>query len=90
MKQAIPHPGPNSAQKWTLVWKFRKKYWNKNQHPPDTLYAKFQRKYTILTLSAHIYPKIDLGFEIQKINVRIRISILDIPWVPFVRQNRQL
>ena len=31
-----------------------------------------------------------LGFEIQKNNFGIRISILDIPCVPIFRQNRQL
>ena len=29
----------------------------------------------------------DLGFEIQKVNVRIRISILEIPCVPIHRQK---
>ena len=31
----------------------------------------------------------DLDFEIQKTNVRIRISILEIPCVPIFRQNKQ-
>ena len=35
-------------------------------------------------------PKKKLGFEIQKINVGIRISILQIPCVPIFRQNGQL
>ena len=37
-----------------------------------------------------IYPKMDLDFEIQKINVGIRISMLKIPCVPISRQNMQL
>ena len=32
-------------------------------------------------------PNISLGFEIQKTNVRIRISILQIPGVPVFRLN---
>ena len=34
-------------------------------------------------------PKIDLGFEIQKTTVGIRISILEIPCVPNFTQNGQ-
>ena len=40
--------------------------------------------------SAQICPKTDLGLEIQKVNVRIRISILKIPCVPIFRLNEQL
>ena len=36
---------------------------------------------------AQICPKRKLGFEIQKTNVGIRISILQIPCVPIFRQN---
>ena len=32
----------------------------------------------------------DLDFEIQKTNVRMRINNLEIPYVPIFRQNRQL
>ena len=39
---------------------------------------------------AKFCPKMDLGFEIQKANAEIRISILEIPCVPIFRQNRQL
>ena len=35
-------------------------------------------------------PKMDLGFEIQKINLRIRISILETPFVPIFKQNGQV
>ena len=52
--------------------------------------ANFQSKWTTLNPSAKIYPKMDLGFEIQKTNVGIRISILEIPCVPIFRQNGQL
>ena len=39
---------------------------------------------------AQIYPKRKLGFEIQKTNVGIRISIFEIPSVPIFRQYEQL
>ena len=32
----------------------------------------------------------DLGLEIQKTNVRVKINILEIPCVPFFRENKQL
>ena len=40
---------------------------------------------------AQICPKMDLGSEIQKTNVviRIRISIHEIPYVPIFRQNEK-
>ena len=40
-------------------------------------------KQTTLTFFAQICPKIDLGFEIQKTNVGIKISILEIPCADF-------
>ena len=43
-----------------------------------------------LSFLAQICPKRKLGYKIQKTNVRIRISILEIPCVPIFRQNRQL
>ena len=53
--------------------------------------TNFQLKRTTLTFLAQIIcPKRKLRFEIQKTNVRIRISILEIPCIPFLRQNRQL
>ena len=52
--------------------------------------TNFQLKRTTLTFLAQICPKRKLGFEIQKTNVGIRISILEIPCVPIFRQNRQL
>ena len=52
--------------------------------------ANFQPKRTTLTFSTQICPKRKLGFEIQKTNVRIRISIFEIPCVPIFRQNGQL
>ena len=50
--------------------------------------ANFLAKETALTLLAKICPKMDLGLEIQKNKVGIRISILDIPCVPTLSQNR--
>ena len=52
--------------------------------------ANFQSKWTTLNPSAKTYPKMDLGFEIQKTNIGIRISILEIPCVPVFGQNEQL
>ena len=52
--------------------------------------ANFQLKRTTLTFLVQICPKRKLGFEIQKTNVGIRISILEIPCVPIFRQNGQL
>ena len=43
-----------------------------------------------MTFLTQICPKRKLGFEIQKTNVGIRISILEIPCVPIFRQNGQL
>ena len=43
-----------------------------------------------LTFSAQNCLKMDLGLEIQKTNVGIRISILEIPCVPIFRQNGHL
>ena len=40
--------------------------------------ASFQSKWTTLNFSAQICPKMDLELEIEKINVGIRISILEI------------
>ena len=37
-----------------------------------------------------ICPKMDIGLQIQKTNLGIRISILQIPCVPTSRQNGQL
>ena len=52
--------------------------------------VNFQLKRTTLTFLAQICPKRKLGFEIQKTNVGIRISIFEIPCVPIFRQNGQL
>ena len=63
---------------------------NKDQYTRDNLYANFGAKQTTLPFSAQICPKMNLGLEIEKTNVGIRISILNIPCVPIFRQNRQL
>ena len=52
--------------------------------------ANVQLKQTTLTFLAQICPKSKLGFEIQKTNVGIRISILEILGSPIFRQNGQL
>ena len=63
---------------------------NKNQHRRDTLCANFQPNWTTFSFSVQVYPKMDLGFEIQKTNVGGRISNLKIACVPIFRQNKQL
>ena len=52
--------------------------------------ANFQFKETTLTFSAQTCPNRKLVFEIQKTNVGIRISIIEIPYVLVFRQNGQL
>ena len=52
--------------------------------------VNFQVKGATLTFLARICPKSRLGFEIQKTNVGIRISIFEIPCVPIFRQNKQI
>ena len=52
--------------------------------------VNFQSKWTALNFLAKISPKIDLGLKIEKINVRIRVSILEILCVPIFSQNGQL
>ena len=50
--------------------------------------ANFQVKQIALTFSDQICPRMDLGLEIQKTNVGIRIAILEIPCVSIFRQNK--
>ena len=52
--------------------------------------TNFQAKQTTLTFLAQICPKMDLGLEIQKTNVGIRISIIKLPCVPVFRKKGQL
>ena len=52
--------------------------------------ANFQSKWTTLNFSAHILAKMDLGLEIEKSNVGIRISFIEIPCPPILRKNAQL
>ena len=52
--------------------------------------ANFQSKWTTLTFSTQICPKIDFDFEIQIANAGIRLSIPEIPCVPIFKKNRQL
>ena len=48
---------------------------------------QFSGKTNDLTFSAQISPKMDLGFEIDKTNIRTRISILKILCVPIFEQK---
>ena len=43
-----------------------------------------------MTFSTHIRPETAFLLEIQKTNVRIRISTLEIPGVPIFNQNEQV
>ena len=52
--------------------------------------ANFKVKWTTLIFLTQICPKRNLELEIQKTNVGIRLSILEIPCVPIFRQNAQL
>ena len=52
--------------------------------------ANFQAKQTTLNFSAEICPKMDLGSAIQKAIIGTRISILDLPCVPILSQNKQI
>ena len=54
------------------------------------MHANFQTKQTALTFLVQICPKMDLGFEIQKTNIGIRISILEVLCVPIFRKKGQL
>ena len=52
--------------------------------------ANFQSKWTALNFSAQICPKKDLGFEIEKNNVGIRINIVKTLCVSIFSQAGQL
>ena len=82
--------GSNFPKKEFKVGNSSHSCWNKNQHSRDITCANFQLKQTTLTFLVQICPKRKVGFEIQKINVRITISILEIPYVPIFRQNQQV
>ena len=68
---------------------FKNVYPTSESSPPRTMCVNFQAKQTALIFSAQTFPKTDLGLEIQNTNVRIRISILKIPYVPIFNQNGQ-
>ena len=70
------------------TWKIKVRI--QNLHFQDTMCVSFQLKRTTLTFLAQIYPKRKLGFEIQKTNVGIWISIFEIPCTPIFRQNERL
>ena len=78
----------NLSKKWFRVGNWEKECQNKNQHLRDFLCASFQPNWTTLTFLVQIVPKMNLGLEIQKNNVGIRISIIKMPYVPIFRKNR--
>ena len=79
---------PNLHKYGFWGWNFRVQI--RNLHFQDAMCANFQLKRTTVTFLAQIFPKRKLGFKIQKTNVGIRMSILEIPYVPIFRQNRYL
>ena len=81
---------PNFPKGGSRVGNSENYCWNKNQHPRYTMCANFQSKLTTLNFLAQICQKMDLGLEIQKTNVGIRISIFEIPCMPIFRQNGQI
>ena len=82
--------GPNLPKNRFRIGNSENLCQNKNQQPRDTIPVNFQAKWTTLTFLAQICSQIDFGLEIQKTNVRIRISTLEMPCVPIFRQNKQL
>ena len=77
----------------------KNEFWNQNLKtlsphseltPPRYHLFQFSGKTNSFTFSAQIFPKMDLGLEIQKTDVGISISILEIPYVSIFRQNKQL
>ena len=78
---------PNLFEKGFRVGNWEKLCWNKNQDRRDTLYANFRPKWTTLSFSVQICPKMDLVFEIPKANVGTRISDVGITCIPIFRQN---
>ena len=81
---------PNLPKNGFRFWNSKNYYWKKNQKPWDNICTNFQVRQTTLTFLAQICPKRKSGFEIQKTNVGLRISILEILCVPIFRQNGQL
>ena len=51
--------------------------------------GNFQAKRATSTFAAQICPETNLGLEIQKTNVGIRISIFEVLCVPIFRKNGQ-
>ena len=49
--------------------------------------TKFQAKQITLTFSVQIYLEMDLGLAIQTTNVGIRISIIEMPYMPIFRKT---
>ena len=73
----------------------------KNQHPRDTACVsvcacvcvcvfQFSGKTDNFDFFGPNCPNMDLGLEIQKTNVTIRISILEITCIPIFRQSERL
>ena len=81
---------PNLPKNGFRFWNSKNYYWKKNQKPWDNICTNFQVRQTTLTFLAQICPKRKLGFEIQKNNVGIRISMLEIPCVAISRENVEL
>ena len=52
--------------------------------------TNFEAKRSTLTFLAQVCPIMDLGWEIRKTNLGIRISIVKMPCMPIFRKNGQL
>ena len=61
-----------------------------NKHAQDILCANIQAKQTTWALQFKFDQKMELRLEIQKTNVGVIISILEILCVSIFRQNKQL
>ena len=81
---------PKFADKWILGSEFEKSKSGFGICTYKIPCINFQLKRTTLTFLAQVCPKRKFGYEIQKTNVGIRISMLEIPYVPIFKQNRHL
>ena len=82
--------GPNLHKKEFKVGNSKNCCWSKNQHPWNSMFTFFQTKRTTLTFWAQIWPNINVGVKISKIEVWIGNQH---PWdrcAPIFRQNGQL
>ena len=82
--------GPNLPKNEYWVQNFKNLSPDSESALPRYYAYQFSVKTDNFDFLAQISPKRKLGFEIQKNNVGIIITILEIPCVSIFRQNRQL